>query len=364
MRFISLAALCVLAACSIQAQTFLYQQNFDGVPAPALPPAWVSTTPTTQTIANTASNYAGASGAQNLFLANCQPPGQERSVTISGISTLNYSEITLQFGHRRTAFFDIPVTLEWSLDGSYWTGVNYVVPSTPSEWEFYTSEILPADVEDQPDLKVRWTWTTNNNNGCSTAVPNYRIDDFAVVAVTSLPVTLTHFSASLKDEKGEITFSTASEHQSDRFEVERSENGYQFTTLGVLPAAGESTEPQSYYFTDEMPVRGTGYYRLKEVDLDGRFSYSKVISLKSDAASDLLLYPCPVKEYFYVQSSISGMEESTWEVVDISGRIMNTGIQPPGQDIVTISTVSLPSALYFFRKNTGTNVLHKQFLKL
>src|SRR5690606_19785098 len=68
-----------------------------------------------------------------------------------------------------------------------------------------------------------------------------------------------------------------SESFSDRFEVQRSENGSTFIAIGSVPAAGSSAIPIDYSFTDDDPAQGTNYYRLRQIDLDGTYTYSPLV---------------------------------------------------------------------------------------
>ena len=100
----------------------------------------------------------------------------------------------------------------------------------------------------------------------------------------TIPVTWLSFNARLEDRVVLLDWKTATELNSSHFDVERSINGYQFEKIGRVKAAGNSNTITSYDFTDRLPVKGMNYYRLKQVDLDGAFSYSetKKVEIKTD----------------------------------------------------------------------------------
>ena len=99
-----------------------------------------------------------------------------------------------------------------------------------------------------------------------------------------VPVTWLSFNAKLDNKVVLLDWKTATEINSSHFEIERSINGYQFEKIGNVKAAGNSNNISSYNFIDRLPVKGMNYYRLKQVDLDGKFSYSetKRVEIKTD----------------------------------------------------------------------------------
>jgi hypothetical protein len=118
----------------------------------------------------------------------------------------------------------------------------------------------------------------------------------------SLPVKLISFKASAEDAHAVLHWQTASEHNSDRFEVELSEDGITYKTIGSIFSAGESSLPLSYGFVDPSSNKNhICYYRLKLVDIDGSFSYSQVISLLPDQLF-ISIYPNPVNGKLNVES--------------------------------------------------------------
>lgn len=104
------------------------------------------------------------------------------------------------------------------------------------------------------------------------------VDDIAVIVYTIVPVELTQFSASVKNENVLINWSTATEMNNRGFEIQRSPSFSNsefrnWETIGFISGTGTSTEPQYYSFTDHKPINGKSYYRLKQIDFDGAFRY-------------------------------------------------------------------------------------------
>jgi mucin-19 len=118
-----------------------------------------------------------------------------------------------------------------------------------------------------------------------------RID---ITFTSTLPVTWLGFTATA--EKNGIVllnWSTAAEVNSRSYSVQRSANGYDWTTVGVVPAAGNTASASSYQFSDQTAVSNTYYYRLEQTDLDGKVSLSKTV-VCSVSGGTVKLYPNPV----------------------------------------------------------------------
>ena len=101
----------------------------------------------------------------------------------------------------------------------------------------------------------------------------------SALAASPLPVQLSAFSGQATGTGSQLSWTTASELNSARFEVERSANGTTYATLASLAAAGTSTATHSYHYLDAAAPAGTSYYRLRQVDFDGASAYSPVVVL-------------------------------------------------------------------------------------
>ncbi|MGV3539466.1 MAG: hypothetical protein ACO1OQ_06615, partial [Rufibacter sp.] len=114
----------------------------------------------------------------------------------------------------------------------------------------------------------------------------------------TLPVTLTSFTSASQTSQVVLTWITASEKDNKEFVVERSTDAVNFAPIETIAGNGTTTTLQHYTFKDAAPVAGISYYRLKQIDFDGAFEYSKVISAKVQATQPAKLklasvYPNP-----------------------------------------------------------------------
>lgn len=138
---------------------------------------------------------------------------------------------------------------------------------------------------------------------------------FNIVADNPTPVTWTGVSAEAT-ASGQVTvrWTTASERNSSHFDVQRSRDARSFESLGTVRAAGLSQTRTDYSFVDTTPYDGVSYYRLKQVDFDGKTDYSRVVSV--DAAGDYAVSPNPVASRIVVR----GRHVSGLRLFDLQGR--------------------------------------------
>ncbi|TDE11286.1 T9SS type A sorting domain-containing protein [Dyadobacter psychrotolerans] len=117
-----------------------------------------------------------------------------------------------------------------------------------------------------------------------------------------LPVNLTDFKAFGENTSVNLSWSTTEETNSERFDIERSSTGRQWEVIGSVAAQGESKAQNEYYFTDKNPLNGNNYYRLKMIDSDQTFSYSRINQLSIDNLK-ISVYPNPATDFILIETA-------------------------------------------------------------
>jgi hypothetical protein len=197
---------------------------------------------------------------------------------------------------------------------------------------------------------------------------NYRIPAQTTVLGTllpgtvPLPVELSAFTASAAGATAvQAAWSTASETDNDYFNVERSVDGKAFTTVGTLSGAGTSSRSHSYSFLDvTLPAQvNTLYYRLRQVNTNGRATYSPVrvvILNEEDFVAQLQAYPNPAHEVVHLR--IRGpIPAAPLQVFDAMGRLIRTTQLSPTDSDPRLSLTDFPAGLYILRCGTLTQRL-------
>jgi hypothetical protein len=180
--------------------------------------------------------------------------------------------------------------------------------------------------------------------GSATAVLARLVDN----TLTPLPVQLVAFTAQAAGPHAVyLTWATASEKNSARFEVERSVDGVRFGTIGGVVAAGTSSTAHSYSFTD--PLLPTGdrvlYYRLRQVDLDGMVTYSPV-QVVMLSGGGLALFPNPTAHVATLQGAGAGQ---VVQVYDAVGRLVLTASADASGTVGLTLPAQLRGGLYVVR---------------
>jgi hypothetical protein len=143
-----------------------------------------------------------------------------------------------------------------------------------------------------------------------------------------LPVTLLYFTGSLVADKVLLNWETASELNNDFFAVEKSLDGRTWTTIGTVKGNGTTSKPHKYDFVDVSPFIGDNYYRLRQVDFDGSFQYSRiiVINVGTEVARNSFIGVYPNPTGGPVRASIASLDDQNIfiKVMDVTGRQMMT----------------------------------------
>jgi surface protein len=167
---------------------------------------------------------------------------------------------------------------------------------------------------------------------------------------TTFPVEWLHFSAQAEGKHVLLSWTTASEQNSDFFAVERSADRKQWEELGTQAAAGSSRDQLNYQFEDQRPPSNTAWYRLRQVDLDGSFQYSSTVAIQL-AEAGIEFYPNPVKDRLNVE-----VPSGQWLRVEL---INQQGQQVWQQELSggrqQLSLSDLPSGLYTLQMRNEQN---------
>lgn len=187
------------------------------------------------------------------------------------------------------------------------------------------------------------------------------------VGATPLPVTLLEFNANVvQDKVVELIWSTETEVNNDFFTVERSRDGQAYETVEIVPGAGNSSAVLRYDLTDYTPFRGASYYRLKQTDYDGNYSYSRVVPVKIAGAFDgLTVMPNPVSGNGVLSFNAKFQDNVTIEIHDLSGRkvLDKHYLTREGENKVILNTSLLTNGMYFLTLVGGEESTTIKFIK-
>lgn len=191
------------------------------------------------------------------------------------------------------------------------------------------------------------------------------IGTYSGPGTNALPIELLNFKAVKVAEGALLTWATATETNNSHFEIERSADGMLFNTIANIKGANTSNSNRAYTYTDKDLLQGTYYYRLKQVDVDGKFTYSNVVALNFslNEKNQLLIYPNPVADHLKFSYS-AGANKITAEIYDMQGKkVMEKSFS--ANEATSIEVGHLKTGLYVLKIiTTGTeNTVQARFMK-
>ena len=152
-----------------------------------------------------------------------------------------------------------------------------------------------------------------------------------------LPVELLNFNAYRDNGDVKLKWSTASERNSDYFEVEKSIDINHFTFVDHIKSAGNSNTILNYGTEDMHPFNGINYYRLKQVDFDGTSTYSEVRAINfNDDKNALQIFPNPTSEIFNLNINENNFDKNLLHIYDLSGRRIDFKVIDSSDKIVKL----------------------------
>ncbi|MEJ8755863.1 T9SS type A sorting domain-containing protein [Pontibacter sp. H259] len=175
-----------------------------------------------------------------------------------------------------------------------------------------------------------------------------------------LPVELVYFTAVTGTNGTVLQWKTASEQDNDRFEIERSQDGKVFTKIGTVAGNGTTNKSILYSYTDTKPLADISYYRLKQIDFDGTFKHSKIISVKNKMLtgnSVVQAYPNPFSDKLTVTVTSSQAEQAILTIYNLQGKELHRQelSLERGINNHTMDTRILASGVYVL-KITGNSI--------
>jgi hypothetical protein len=221
---------------------------------------------------------------------------------------------------------------------------------------------LPNSRTTNDNFYLAWNYSVTSGS-TSTNAQALSIDDVSVTANNTLPIQLSSFTAQAIDKTILLNWETLSETNNASFDIERSTDGKNFTKIGSKEGSGTTTALTKYRFVDENPLPGTNYYRLKQIDFDGKSEISAVKSAFSNIPFATLSV---VQSANTVTAQIISpeKEKAKLSLFDIGGRIL-------AQQDITLEkglnrfdfSLNLNSGVYFFKLTSVSSQVNTKFVK-
>ncbi len=233
--------------------------------------------------------------------------------TVRRSITISKKELLITADNKTVSYGDSIPPLTYTVAGFVYGQTDSVLTGSPELSTTYTpatpSTASPVAIVVSAGTLAAANYTFGFVNGEITILP------------TTLPAQLSRFTANVDGNISSLNWETLQETNADKFIVERSLNGKEFLAIGEVNGYRNSTDIKIYTFKDKSPVKGANYYRLKQVDFDGKIRYSGTseVNFTMDVVV-LTIYPNPVADVIY----ISGLAKQKFnsKLYDSRGKVI------------------------------------------
>ncbi len=255
-----------------------------------------------------------------------------------------------------------------------WTGTTKDIPMLMSppgskyKINFTDVPITAEATKAESDVKVAGQFTDPGICAKGLTGNNYAIIATYTTSGGPLPIRLLSFNGVKEINKVQLKWQTSSEQDSKYFDVEFSENGNQWSSIGTVTAAGISTNQREYSLIHHSPVNGVNYYRLKQVDINGSFSFSKIVAINFtiNGVNINSVYPNPFLNKLKIDISSDKNEAVRIQLTDNSGRVIkvqNASLQKGVNGIWLDNLAGLSSGIYNLEVKTANSTFRSKLKK-
>ncbi|WP_414618128.1 T9SS type A sorting domain-containing protein [Dyadobacter sp. 32] len=265
------------------------------------------------------------------------------SAGISGATTLDSPiPFTVTFSEAVTGF-----------DAGDITPGNATISGFSGSGTTYTFDLIPAAFG-------AVTVDIAENKALSSALTgNIAAEQFVITYQQTLPVTLIYYSVKAENNTAKLEWSTASEKDNGHYAIEHATDAKTFKVIGIVEVGGSSPVKRNYVWYDRSPEKGTNYYRLVQVDIDGKATRYGIKALNFD----VLVYPYPNPAVEKVTLSFPQKALSV-ELTAVNGKILRNFLLSENETTISIPVSDLLPGTYFIRLLTVNGAIYRKFVKL
>jgi hypothetical protein len=270
--------------------------------------------------------------------------------TMAGIDTTSFSSFIYD-----STLYQFPTKLlsqQKQRSNANYPGVvdNVIVNNTMAAWHLPSSAIVLSAVSGQV---AGYDTTTAGHYPVAT--------QFSFVPPIPLPVQLLNFTAIRQDATGKLSWTTSEEINTASFDIQRSGADQSFSSIGTVAAQGNSAITTDYTFIDNNPLKGNNYYRLNQLDIDGKSTYSKTVVLNFGGTLTVHINPNPAHgtaNLFVGNAS----EAFSIQIVDLNGQIVKQIQAIPGTANIPIDVSKLAKGIYSVKVTSASTTTTQKLL--
>lgn len=248
------------------------------------------------------------------------------------------------------------------------TSVNLIATATNTSatnsytWTTTTGTINSGSNALTANVKSPGTYTLTAYNGpVASGCLTQTVISLSSVNCSLLPIELTDFYATIKDKNVEINWETISELNSDYFIIERSSDGINFEPLSQMQSSKNSSQIKQYNYIDENPLPNINYYRLKLIEKDGSYRFSRIIDAILETEKIVInhIKPNPTKDMIHFEIHSSKKTDILIELTDFTGLKVYKELKniEAGQSTENLNLQNLAQGVYILKISSANNEL-------
>ena len=299
-------------------------------------------------------------GSSSVPFWNNNPANYLMSKTFRVVPTTNNASGNYQI----TLYYSQAEVTGWeAATGQSFTNIQLVKVGTQ------ISDVTPGNPSGGGPVNIITPTTSTFGTGSTlTATLSNGFSGFgAGIAGFALPVKLIDFTGRLEKNSVVLNWKTTFEQNSKGFEIERSFDGTNYAAIGFVTSAGNSNTTRTYVFNDPDVAQPMNYYRLRQVDIDDHFEYSKVVTIKNanNAAKPFLVMNNPFHSSIDIQFSRTPTAAVRIRLMDVAGKtIQSWDKNNQGLSRMRLNTNgSLPSGTYLLEVRANGQVYIEKLIK-
>ncbi len=272
----------------------------------------------------------------------------------TGTYTTTGASNTALISHNNLEYWDLtPISTAAGTVTVHWDDYNIISPTAISD----ITDLAVAHKSGSNWLNEGGTATGNTTTGSITSLAINTWSPFTLGSInarTILPITWLSFTGEAEEKYNLLSWTTASESQNKGFDIERSTDGVRFEKIGFVAGNGTTNTRKEYSFEDEKsPLWGfRGYYRLKQLDFDGGFEYSKIIAIDRKGENVVSVFPNPSTGVFTIVG-VKNLEEETFMLMNNVGQTLFIAVKNNNE----VDLSSYPSGVYYLRVASSGQVM-------
>jgi hypothetical protein len=247
-------------------------------------------------------------------------------------------------------------------------GMSGTTPVTPSNYKLlyrsgtsgaWTEVATASSISGTKVIFESYNFNSNTDDG-------YYTIGTINISTSPLPIELLSFDAIMNNHQVDIIWSTATEINNDYYTIEKSKDGIHFEPLSIVDAAGNSSSIINYKDIDATPFEGISYYRLKQTDFNGTFTYSKIVAVNYSFAKDgFTIFPNPTEGEINININDIEQKEVLVVIRDITGKecFSKVIITQENQQLIAIdSEHKLTAGTYIIMASSNNKLYSKKII--